>query len=986
LSVTVHLPIIFNSSGRAKIEGYLPSNAKEYHYYFFNTSNFENTTTVSVYSSSSDIFVFDQSNNLIDSTLAKSGKEVVVKVKPNEMWKIATYSNESQQTHYTIDVYATAVNASPSSLDYETINSSFVSTDVILLSNLGTTPLTMNFSYYIFLIKEKETSGQSTLDFLVPSFTDRIEVWLDWNGTSNYTMSLYYPNGTLLTTTMRNYNNSILGLPSRLIINTTDVVEGTWKVEVSGGSDNYVLRSKIFLDLSWYTPNSTVIFLNSSSSSNKSAAINLNFSVPSTALSGMYMGNVIFYSSGHKVTIPVKFNLTTSELSVNGDFASTNVTVNENLGFNTTKKISVPLNNTGAYEVCISSHLNSSYLNHSSYYVEFDYEFPTCIQPMDSSTLNITLTIDSTKARGEGLYVGWIYLNATNESIEFTPHPYSYVNVTIILNLTDELSLEFVDPYVIGGDLINSSVDHNLTAFLQVFLINGTEIDYLEEENFTAWLKEIHTDHVISATNLRKNESYTNLYYNNKYNLEMTIPRNSIGGNYTLYIRATYFTGALTLSGTENWKPLLVYDTGLMFIAPTTLRVDEGSIAYFNATVINYGPKKASGNITFIGSCSYADISTSSKNVSAGTSGSNFTSIQLNGNGTAAWFSWKIDASGANITSDKTCYYTLSSTDASFNGSVAITIIIDNLSEEEEESQTQTQIPQEEMEETTTEAAEPKYLELTSYPTLIEIEQGESKETVVSVKNVNDTKSQQVTLSIEGINSTWYTITPSKVTISPSKIKDFKINFTIPVNAKMGEYSGKFVAKSSYKEVKKDFTLKVLPSEEKKKEINSTINELSKNVTALGDEIEKLEEEGYNVTLAQKEFSNLLQLLSQAKTALQNGDFLKAYQLIDDIKDALNSTREVIEDIKKTQKPGFLTRFKWVLIALASIAVGILIYLFWPEKEMGKNALQLKVQKLKKSKDEWVKLKEKWSRGKKWSVPQERTMLQKIKEKLREKK
>jgi uncharacterized cupredoxin-like copper-binding protein len=223
------------------------------------------------------------------------------------------------------------------------------------------------------------------------------------------------------------------------------------------------------------------------------------------------------------------------------------------------------------------------------------------------------------------------------------------------------------------------------------------------------------------------------------------------------------------------------------------------------------------------------------------------------------------------------------------------------------------------------------------------------------------------------------------VLLAAGESKNYTVEFTIPTEAEIKDYTGKFKATSEKASIGKDFTLRVLPSEEKKKEINSTIAAFSENATKVGDEIEELRKRGYNVTIVQDKFSKLLQLLSQAKTAIQNNDFFTAYQLIDDIKEALESTVKAIEDVKKVQKPP--ARFKWILIALTSLAVGVLVYLFWPEGEEGKEkALQIKASKFKKGKNAWNKLKEKWGKKKEWSTPEEKTILQRIKEKISERK
>ena len=260
-------------------------------------------------------------------------------------------------------------------------------------------------------------------------------------------------------------------------------------------------------------------------------------------------------------------------------------------------------------------------------------------------------------------------------------------------------------------------------------------------------------------------------------------------------------------------------------------------------------------------------------------------------------------------------------------------------------------------------------MNITDYPSLVSVEQGENKSVSVTVKNINDTVDQSVSLSILNLTSSWYSVDPSFATINHGNSRNFNVTFKIPENASVMDYKGMFKAYSSYGSTFQRFTLRVTPGAKLQAEIVANLSSFRNETVSLEKAINQSKAQGYDVSEAENLLNQTKLKLKQALNYLNQSDYRSAYLLLDDIENLLNQTKEAL--IKATSQKGFNVWkwLKWVGIAIAIGGAGFLVYLLWPtptyKPEKGYVYKRKKDEIREKIEEQAKKIKEKIKRKKK---------------------
>ncbi len=921
INVTIIIPITTDNqlnvtTGAGTFKGRIYANASTYHSYYFNTSGIatiENSTGITIgldpSSDDLDVFLFDESGNLVEKDVTKGtgSRGLNYNYLPiGKMWEIRIYGNfTSAYDNYDVGISFTTLNATNTDnpaqqldkIDLGDMNVGDIEIRNITLRNEGSLDLktvTQNIDLY-HIDSVDDNSVPKDFIFLVPSFAVKIIASINWTGASRYNLTLFKPDGTFVNSSSdkRKNANATDAMQEEFLI-TKNISPGFWKVGVKNITnatygDSYTVIFKFRVSdgdiLDWIKSNYSIQEFNMIGLPNSTQSFHFNFTVLDNALAGKYEGSSKYNGNyGSTLEIPLDVNVTTPELLVNGSLQSSTVKITDNIGFNTTRQISVLINNTGNKDLIIDSNISSEYLNYSSNYMEFNFDYPsTSITPGNSDNLDINIDIDTTKTdNAVGIYRGWIYLNDSDS------HPYSYFNLTIEVNVTDRLRVDVSNIISEDGDnmIENVSRAENITVEARVYYLNesGTEIEEVfNSSNFKAWLIAGNaTSYRIPTT------SYLQLYNNSAgtvwntpsgpYNPNITIPADKPGGNYYVHLGVDYYPNNIHLIGDGAYKPLIINNTGLNLTAvtDTSIEIDEYDVIYFNATVVNYGTLSPDGTLT-MADCSYATIvaydvnDTDCFNTKSGRSflfDDSSLSKTINPNGAEACeFSWKITALNVSYPSKTCSNKKVTASDPNF-GNLTLTIkVIDT--DEEEETTTTTAAPSPTgttgttTTTTTTTTTIPSYLEITSYPSTVSIEQGGSKTEDVKVKNTNETLNQRVTLSILYLNSSWYTI-PSSELIRVEETHTYTVNFSIPEDAGVDDYDAKFNASSPYAEVYKPFTLTVTPGESMKTEIEANLTYYQNLLTELERELNETKAKGYNTSEVEDIFNSLKNKINDA--------------------------------------------------------------------------------------------------------------------------
>jgi len=1011
ISVTVDIPIntpadYFSTvTGVGNFNGQIPINSTYYHSYYFNTSSIENATGIAVTISGwplpqdIDLFLFDNSSTQLlkarsigKSTTSESFFFNYLDHLNPGMWEIRIYGNSTSAIPYSGNITFTTLNITNtsdsgkqiSSIDFGIMNvTNSVNYTNITLRNEGNISLTnVAETKEFYHIQRFSASGAKNFTFLVPdsSITSKVKVALNWTGGGNYSFNLYNQDDTFLVNSVNRYvYSNFTGAMQEEYNETTSIpsTSGFWRVEVKNNTksvNSYTLTVYIHPISTWITTNySTMSFTNRGNSSN----MHINISVPTSALNGSYEGYLQYLDNrGAGIKIPLKVDVTTPMLVVNNTLNSLSYRIDENYGVNLTKTLYINITNLGFFD------LNVSFLNSTN-------QTLTCSTPSTCSGYNGTFSFNKTSivsannwnltevnitfnySAAIGIYDGWIRINGANDAI-INSRPYANFTVNLRLNLTRLLEPRIVLSTSFDGDNVvgNASVlAENVTHKVKIYYINGTdEIEAgnaLNTSNFTVWLLERNVSYRIPSTGGLNLTNNTNpLYFGGYYNINSTVPANQPGGSYEVHTSTVwtrddgkYFTGEGI-----NKSTVIINNTGLYMTtnSSTSLSLSNGTTSVFYTNVTNYGPLAASSaTINFTESCGGYSIGVTG--LSSGCSGSQsditFT-ISPAGHSSSCLVWWTVSA-GSSSASACTGNIIGSPTNKWFNPSginvsVTVTGPSDGDNGDGDGDGLNYTLP--------TYVAGLAFSEAES---LIIVQQNSSNSTIVTVTNTGNI-SQNINFTVEDINSTWYTLNSTNASLLVSKFASFLVNFNIG-DVEVNEYSGKWKAYSVNKTITSDFTLKVLPSEEEKREINDTLLLYKVNLTILETDINQSREEGVNVNLTEAKLSDLKLKIQQAEDYIAQGDYFSAYQLFSEI-DLLfiqtrNELNNAIEEHEEEGEPWFVLPelpgdiLIYVGIGGGIVAAIILAYLFWPTPTKPKKYIfKHKEEKI------WGQLKQKWAK------------------------
>lgn len=1030
ITVFIDIPISSTNNpslqayGNATFSGSLPANATNttsYHSYYFNTSEIANATSLTInltgWSSSqdADLFLFDDSGSLKEKSINKNTTEsLTYSFLPSTpaMWEIRIYGNSTSTIPYTGYLMFTTLNTTNSSnqqissIDFGIVNASTSKQVNLTLRNEGNFSLSnVQESKELYYVKRFSDSGNKNFTFLVPepSIATKVKVALNWTGASNYSFNLYNSNGTLLANSVNKYvyankTNAMQEEQNE----TSDIVDATyWTVEVKNNSaitDTYTVNTFVYLNASsWLVSNfsSSGFTFNTTSQNNSVYGVQINLNVSNATLDGSYEGNLKYKDSrGGEIKIPITINVTSPMLVVTNDYPapatfsvlnSGTYRIDENYGSNLTRTFNFKLNNTGIYDMIVnltnSPNLTCTSSSCSGDIANFTYSLPDIkISKNNYQTLSLSVSFNSSNR--VGTYEGSITINATNETVALSSHPYQTFTLNIKLNLTNRLYLNVSEIIAARGANIlqNISTGENVTIKLNVFYINQTtEIITLNTSNFTtAWLQEKNVSGStgrIPTTGSLSIFNGTNPIYTTsspKYAINLSIPPNQPGGQYEVHVIATHNrSDSRNFEGEgANITTLIINNTGLYMSTSSSLSsVTVGSDVYYNVSVKNFGPLASSTeNVTFsdVGCNSTTITAYDSGPFTCGTpNGNAFTTLGMSGyNNTGCWFRWKVhgDANG-------TCsgMYVKGGGYGWFNNITGLSITVSSSTTTTTAAAPSLPAPGE------TAAVAPKHLDITSYPTMVLVTQGSTNSSIVTVKNINTTRGQDVKVIVESINSSWFSTTPALLTgMLPLNSTNFTVTFNVPTNAEVKDYSAKFTAVSNYANTSKTFTLRVLPRPETKAEINATLASLKLNMTGLWKEINQSAQKGVNVTFANTTLLQVKAKIEQAENYIKQGDYFSAKQLFETIKSLTDTARTQLnqaiqenEANKWLKLPGISLppgTLKYILIAGGIVAAIILAYLFWPVKTEKPTVEKLYIPKEeeKEKEDIVTRLKEKW--------------------------
>ncbi len=1021
ITLFADIPISSNNSvnsniklnGNGVFSGTLPAYAPTYHSYYFNTTEVANSTGVVVnvtWTNSShdlDVFLFDALGNLKAKSINRTGtaEELVLTyanfTAGNAMWEVRVYANVSTTSAYTGTVIFTGLNSTNQSFNFPTALSATNVTQVIFNINntANLTANSMNETKVLYHVTRFGSNGTNNFTFLVPGseIVNRIRVSVNWTGDTNYSFVVYKPsNNTIHMQTYGNYYAAnVSGANQEEWNETTDIVRGFWKVEVRNTTNAsipmnpYNLSVFLYVNSSeWIQSNYTTFSFNRSlshyqGSNSTNRTVQINFTVPNTTLNGTYEGYVKYESLIQgAIQIPILWRVNTGVLVVNETVNSSTITIKENIGHNVTRTFGFTFNNNGSYDLPLgfanSSELLLVLSTDNTKNVSFNYSVSsTTVKSGVVEVANFTFIANVTNtSNSQGTYDGFVFFNTSNNS-----HPYHGFNLSLRVNLTNELVVTIPRIESFANNSINPVIDNSITLSVKVSYQNGTEITgsvrpALNATNFTS--VHIVEGNVTNASsripvkgsllNMTNATSGVDMYASkggySSWLLNATVPKDIPGGLYKVHVLTQYLKDGVNYTGSTDNGTLVVYDAGFEMTNYTnSYSISNTSTDRLYVNVTNYGPVSKTASLAFVESC--AGYSVTAESASSGcntvTSEANFTSLDIAAHSSSCLLTFKITGSaGASA-----CSGTLTPSPSNLwfnNFTVSVTV---SGSTSSSSSSTSSSGSSTSTSTTTAAGAAPKYLEVVS-PATVFIIQGGSNSTKITVKNVNNTKTQNISLTVEDLTTSWVTsISPTTAdTVLAATNANFTVTFAVPNTTDVKDYTGTFKAASSLGSAVSSFVLRVLPSEAKKVEINDTFALIKLNFTKLQNDLAASKQGGVNISSAEKIFDEAKALVQEAETHIQNGDYFSAFQLFEQIKAKIESAKA---ELTKAPGAGIFGALGFLLnplyaIAIAAVVGGaVLLYLFWPTKlKYAPAAQKPTIEKPKVVEDVWEKLKEKW--------------------------
>lgn len=931
-----------NTTGEAQLRGNMSANLTIYHSYYFNTSEIENVTSLYVDQNSFQgcAFVYNESGiAMIDDYIVP----IYQNLPKNETWEIRVYDESNGYSgcmgFTTLNATNTSDGGHLSLIDFGNLSASDTRDINMTLENEGSLSME-SMGEGIVLYHTEEFGGSAVsknFTFGVLDSTLAIMVELNWTGDSNYTLKLYNSTGDLVSTHqgiqnctkvfggsqkeyIQYYPGSAIGLQN----------DGLWKVEVNNtdGASNphnltveqWLCNSPAWGVCNWFESDYSTRTFNQNDEIN----ITSNFTVQNQSLAGEYEAYLVYTNtpeSYNLFTVPITFNMTSPEIFVNNTFNSSTINIYDNIGFNRTTTLNIPVKNTGN-QLLNLTYSNSTSLFHStnaSNHINFSYNKTNVLSPGEESLMNISIKINTTKTNNDdGTYTGWIFMNDSDA------HPYSGFNLTIQVILTDDLNVYITNISTADGDatITNASFQEDIVLAGRIYYESGDLILDLNLSDFGSVSlvnKNISDTITIPDSNLSENSG--GLWQGNNYWINATLGGDSDrpGGYYDVTLTASRLTGGESLSGSVQNGTLIIPGPGLDFdlIWDLLAKFDEvGEEDYFKIKVVNYGTVAvARGDIELVvggdGDCDDV-MDVDLENTTCGTNVDP---------GEECYFTWKVEL-------EEDYDYVLEcevdvETDVNHYGSLPDDSFDVHISESSGNGGDGGDDDEED-------------IDITEYPSSLTITQGKSKSFKITVDNDGDTDENNIELEITGISSDWYSYTPSNLDLDSGDDDDFSVTITVPTDAEVKQYSLTFNVSNDDVSDSKTSKLKVMPSEEEKESINETYLLYLENYTTLEDQMKEMASDGKNITEFNETLADIKSKLDSLQELIDDEDYFNAAQKLGEIESLLIIARSLVAQ-EETLERGFDIlgegkNYIWLFIGVIVIIIaGFLIYMFMPQ-------------------------------------------------------
>ncbi len=552
------------------------------------------------------------------------------------------------------------------------------------------------------------------------------------------------------------------------------------------------------------------------------------------------------------------------------------------------------------------------------------------------------------------------------------------------------------------GIVLNRTNGTYITATANLSYANGTSLSvaggiFTTTTFHRMWLNHSNISNITYLANISDaTDNDTAISCSGTCNLGATVPAGLLpGGNYTLAVDANWVGGSgnnistVNLTGTVSNTSFLVDAAGLHLAHVTgiSLTMDEGTKQVYNVSVTNYGTQTYNGTLYLTATAT--SITITAKNATgpaqadcrSAVTGGRF-SMAVPANGTKCYVVWELDA--ANISADASSTVAViangsintpnhSNTtifDQSFNNLTSITLTNHATDPGSSGGSTggggggagtsctaDSDCGASYYCSTTCKAlscTDDQYisnhackdraytLNITESPSYLEVNLSGSANATLTVKNTGDVAfvATADASAGSGVNSS---TSPASANISINGTQAFTVTLAASKDAAIGNRTGQFRAFRSGREAalaSKDFTLFVIPTEEKKAEIRATADNLSAFLSALASELNALlatVAASDKKTEAQSALTEAQAKLTEAQAAIAASDYVAADQALTAVKAAIEKARTSSSELKAEAEAAAAQSWGslwiWVVVGIAAVVViVVVVYMLLPPK------------------------------------------------------
>jgi len=211
----------------------------------------------------------------------------------------------------------------------------------------------------------------------------------------------------------------------------------------------------------------------------------------------------------------------------------------------------------------------------------------------------------------------------------------------------------------------------------------------------------------------------------------------------------------------------------------------------------------------------------------------------------------------------------------------------------------------------------------------------------IKIKNSGDFVLHNLSVYLQGLESSWYLVEPNKIDLEINDTVTFKINFTVPDSAQIKKYPVNILIKSDELEKTVYLTLNVIEVLEKT-EFGNFRESLEQEIINLEKELRELQERGIPADSLYRLLYNAKEKLELAKSEMEVGNLSEASILINEAKFIIDVIKETISEIKPIRMGAFWSIFLIVIIIVALFIVFLVLKI---RKESRKRPKLPKIEK-----------------------------------------